>query len=84
MLKESGVQTMICKNLGAIVDNYFTNIRIKDVVSRILLVRRARQTGLNPKELVRHRKRQSFVETSDADPFKIHTIETIIDRTVTR
>ena len=42
MLKESGVQTLLSKNLTLITNNYFKQLNIQDFVNRILLKRRAK------------------------------------------
>ena len=42
MLKESGVQSMLSRNLTSITNNYFAQLSIKEFVNRILLKRRAK------------------------------------------
>ena len=57
MLKESGVQTLLSKNLTLITKNYFAQLNIQDFVNRILLKRRAKQNGLNQEEISQKQKR---------------------------
>ena len=51
MLKESGVQTMLSRNLTKITNNYFARLNVQDFVNRILVKRRAKLTGFDHKEI---------------------------------